>query len=487
MLYFDPVHGLKVMQTVPVDCFDGLFRRAAEKAVAYWSNYRQPPGEHSIDLFNDLEREDEGKKDAVTRLWKSIQESKAGLNPQFVLEQVGKLFRDSAIRDAITRSSELVSQGKLDESEAAIRKALDGSGSTTAFDFEEMTLSELAAADLSVEYLIEDMLVAQQPILMVGPMKSLKTSMMLDLCLSLATGTYFLGQFNVTRKTNVLVISGESGKAVLLDTLKRIARPRRIDLAKVDNLIISDRLPQLSNPTHLQALRQQIEKHKPEVLAIDPAYLALDGTDAANLMIFGQQIRAVSQLCQELGVALLLCHHAKKASGADYRPINLTDASWAGFGEHCRQWFLINHREKWDADTGTARLWLGVGGSAGHGGLYAVDIEEGLRKDPKGRRWVVSVTTATEAQDEASDRRIDRKLANAERAVIRAMTVLEEKNPAGYPKSRIERRSSIKGVELEDMLNALKDDGQVEAVQIKWGTRKKTHQGWRLARKDNQR
>ena len=86
-----------------------------------------------------------------------------------------------------------------------------------------MTMAELMRADVSVEYLIDGILVAKQPILLAGPVKSLKTSILLDLCLALATGKYFLGQFNVTRRVPVAVLTGESGLAVIKETLHRIA------------------------------------------------------------------------------------------------------------------------------------------------------------------------------------------------------------------------------------------------------------------------
>ena len=70
-----------------------------------------------------------------------------------------------------------------------------------------MTLAELVERDVNVEYLVEDLIVAQQPILLAGPVKSLKTSLMLDLSLALATGVPFLGTFRVLRKIAVAVLT----------------------------------------------------------------------------------------------------------------------------------------------------------------------------------------------------------------------------------------------------------------------------------------
>ena len=55
-------------------------------------------------------------------------------------------------------------------------------------DFQPMTLAELMARDVTVEYLIDNLIAARQPILLAGPVKSLKTSILLDLCFALATG-----------------------------------------------------------------------------------------------------------------------------------------------------------------------------------------------------------------------------------------------------------------------------------------------------------
>ena len=114
---------------------------------------------------------------------------------------------------------------------------------------------------------------------MAGPVKSLKTSILLDLCFALATGGYFLGYFRVLRSIAVAVLTGESGLPTVKDTLERIGRAAMIDPAGVTRLIISDRVPHLSNPVHLDAIRRLILDYELELLAVDPAYLALDGTE----------------------------------------------------------------------------------------------------------------------------------------------------------------------------------------------------------------
>lgn len=403
-----------------------------------------------------------------------------------------KIVREKAERRRVIHAAiELAQAAYNGVSRAVLRqrleRAMDEVGESNGVDFQPMTLAKLMARDVEVEYLIDNLIAARQPILLAGPVKSLKTSILLDLCLALTTGGCFLGYFRVLRPIGVAVLTGESGLPTVKDTFIRISRATGIDPAEVKRLIISDRIPHLSNPAHLDAIRKLILDYELELLAIDPAYLALDGTDAANVMVFGQQLRAVSELCQEMGVAPLLCHHTRKGSGIDRQPLQLTDAAWAGFAEHCHQWLLVNHREKYDQNSSTHKLWLSGGGSAGHGGLWAVDVHQGHVGDVGGRVWDVSVTSPDEAQDAVEDQREaeqetkrQEKLERDKRIICNTMAKFSD----GETKSIIKDTSGLFSGRFNTAMAALLTDGAVIPCDVRKSCRKTPYQGFKLAEHD---
>jgi replicative DNA helicase len=287
------------------------------------------------------------------------------------------------------------------------------------YRFAPITSKDFASADYKLEWLVKGLLVKDQPGIIGGPKKALKTSIMLDLALSLGSGTPFLGKWAVSRPVRCAVISGESGKATLQETALRICKAKGIKVE--DTLCYWDfRLPQLSQDKELDELANGLAELKIEAVCIDPLYLCLlagkDAKDknAANLFDMGPLLANVSDACLRVGATPILAHHSRKGVINPYDPLDLDDLSFAGVQEFARQWVLVNRREKY-LGGGFHRLWMQYGGSAGHNGTFGVDVDEGTIDDNfDGRKWDVSILSFADLQTAKVQARADKQAAKDE-------------------------------------------------------------------------
>lgn len=270
--------------------------------------------------------------------------------------------------------------------------------------YERLTCADLANGDWRQQYFVRDVLAVGQHGIVAGRFKTLKTGIgVVDLGLSIATGTPFLGHFEVETPGRVGIFSGESGKAALQDWALRIARAKGIDLAAVDGLFWSTQLPQIGEMAHMDALERWITEAKLDLCIIDPSYLALSAVagDAGNVFSVGKLLTQITELGNRINCTFLLVNHNNRARGRTFDPPDLMDVAWSGFAEWARQWICLGPRREWEPDTGQHWLWMTVGGSAGHAGLYGLDVTEGRRSDPGGRTWEVEVLSAEEARQGA--------------------------------------------------------------------------------------
>ena len=222
--------------------------------------------------------------------------------------------------------------------------------------YHRITAAELDAGDYELVYLVEYTLVAGQPCIIAGGKKCLKTSLILDLGISLAVGGYFLGKLKVLRPCKVGIMTGESGLATVQETCRRICAAAGYRLGDIDRLFFSEDLPRFGDLNHEDALRKFIMADALEVLVIDPAYMCMPGGDAGNLFAQGELLRGMTKVCEETGCTMILAHHTRKTKVDPFAPPELEDIAWAGFQEFARQWLLVGRREQYEPGTRRASL-----------------------------------------------------------------------------------------------------------------------------------
>lgn len=259
--------------------------------------------------------------------------------------------------------------------------------------FQPKTPLQLAVAKEEDDFLVDWLLVSGQPLVIGGPSKSHKTSIMVDLAISIAAADSFLSFWPVSNARKVLCFSGESGEATLAETIRRVCVSKGIDPADLDNLLIeTEQLPDITTTTGITELTSFIKHTEAKVVVVDPVYLAMAITAENSRSVFemGAKLRKLNEAVKSAGATLIVLHHLRKANQQNKSsPPGLEDLTGSGFAEFARQWLLVRPREEYDAELGVQKLWLNVGGSSGYGTACCLDITEGRHTDPGGRVWEV--------------------------------------------------------------------------------------------------
>lgn len=199
---------------------------------------------------------------------------------------------------------------------------------TAAWRWRPISSAELTASDYRPTWLVSRLLVADQPCVMGGPQKSLKTSLAVDLAVSLASGTPHLGRFAVGQPRRVAILSGESGAWTLRETALRVCAAREVDLAAL-SLVWQMDLPRLSSVGDLDELARGLAADGVEVVVIDPLYLGLlagqTGAQASSLYDMGPLLMRAGRACLDAGATPVLLHHATRPASRTREPVERGD------------------------------------------------------------------------------------------------------------------------------------------------------------------
>jgi hypothetical protein len=295
-----------------------------------------------------------------------------------------RLYSDEG-QDAFHRGDYQMLRAIIDDAESIDAAEDDEFGFVNAADFMQQETERA--------WLVEGALVARQPCLIGGRKKVLKTGILCDLAISLATGGKFLGHFSTPRPVNVALFSCESGEDDIRDRIAAICRTRQIEDG-LERLFLSFKRPKLSNDAHLALIAKFLERHQIAVIIIDPLYLTLltgnKQASSANLYDMGDVFARIADVCDKHGTTPILCHHFKKSAGEE---LDLDDLTFAGGGEFARQSILIKRRGIFETPTNN-QLSLRFHGY-GRGGLYRAMIDEGELDE---QRWVVRMEAETESR-----------------------------------------------------------------------------------------
>jgi hypothetical protein len=334
------------------------------------------------------------------------------------------------------------------------------------YDPEEMNGKEFGEGDTEVNFLVEGVLAEQDHLIIGGRQKTLKTSITLDLMTSMAYGVPFLGEFNVAEPMPVMFVSGESGEKVLRRNWRIMCAAKNVewDGPLHENFNISFKLPGLTVQEHIYDIVTKIEEKNLRLIVIDPIYLSfLKGStqqiSMGNLFEVGMVLEAYGDIARQTGCIMGLIHHHKKGSARNEFDIpDMGDLAQSGFAEWGRQFILLSRREIYHND-GYHPLHLTLGGSAGHGSYWHLNIDEGLDRDQiAGRKWGVEILTPEDLEESQGDGNDD-----LYPRIDRVRQVIARVDRAS--KSRLISETRLKEGQVMEALHILEDRGDVQAVK----------------------
>lgn len=356
-------------------------------------------------------------------------------------------------------------------------------------------------------WIVKDILVEGQLGVIGGPMKSMKTSLAIDLAVSLAKGQPFLGTFAVPHPRTVFFLSAESDQGTVLNSVKRICDTRNlgglpqyitwrfVPLPLGDN-VGSDRLTNL-----LSRLREECvilnnasrTDNLPPVVIIDPFYLNLQsqsgGLNTADLFEMGKRIhRVVENVTSNYDSywatsphkpTVLFVHHSSRrlTPGA---AMSLRDLTGSGLAEQARQWIMVNRVRPY-RDDGQHSLIMTVGGSVGHSSRWGVQIDEGP-VDEKGQHtlWGVTVSQNTTTEHPRSGSSTtsksateSRRLTDSEHLLDTLKSLSQESATTPVPYQDAMERAGLSSRRMQAAVDILSEDRKSIKVETVSGARGK--------------
>lgn len=183
-------------------------------------------------------------------------------------------------------------------------------------------------------WLVEGIWSEQAHGVLAGEAKAYKSVVSTDLAVSVASGTPFLGAFNIPTTGPVIMIQEENDEGETQDRLRRIAYSRGLTGAaklsgKSLNISGDSQLPisllnntgfDLSNNDHLLRLAVSIKATGAALVILDPFYLMTPGIDENSAHQVGPILRKLLKIKQKLNCGVLLIHHYRKQ--AQMNPIH---------------------------------------------------------------------------------------------------------------------------------------------------------------------
>lgn len=208
-----------------------------------------------------------------------------------------------------------------------------------------------------------------------GEPKSFKSTLVMDMALSIASGEPFLGKHPVHEPGPVLYIQNENAHWIMKDRFEKMLVNKglvgkihrsqdklRVEFPpEIPFYMINQQSFMLSNPEHQEYLEETIKSMKPQLVVLDPLYLMFDG-DVASAGDLFPVLQWLLYLKNEYNCGICVIHHYNK-NGESKRGGQRMLGSTTLHGWIESAWYLssIPSEEGEDAEVTMEREFRGAG------------------------------------------------------------------------------------------------------------------------------
>lgn len=223
-----------------------------------------------------------------------------------------------------------------------------------------------------------------------GEPKSFKSTLVMDMALSIATGKPFLGKYPVDNQGPVLYIQNENAHWIMKDRFEKMLKHKgvvgkinrskdklRVEFPpKVPFYMINQQSFMLSDEDHRDYLEELVDRMRPELVVLDPLYLMFNG-DVASAQDLFPILQWLLYLKNTYNVGILVIHHYNK-SGESKRGGQRMLGSTTLHGWIESAWYLTTLSSDEQAEVIMAREFRGAGLQSD----IDIQIEMGDMEDP---------------------------------------------------------------------------------------------------------
>jgi hypothetical protein len=259
-----------------------------------------------------------------------------------------------------------------------VRKSKGGSQNLESEPAEETDEEELPLVSMKLEndsdllsnmshypgWLVEGFWTRKSHGIVSGEPKSFKSTIVMDLAISIASGKPFLGKFTVVERGPVLIVQNENAAWIMKDRLIKIRGSRDL-LGKIDisetgeiNVTWAPELPiyyinqqgfMFTDPAHREIVEKIMTTIKPKLVIFDPMYLMFDG-DLNQAKDLSPTLNWLLSIKEKHSCSVIVIHHWRKnTAGSDTRAGQRMLGSTTLHGWVESAWYLQVNTDKKEA------------------------------------------------------------------------------------------------------------------------------------------